>query len=79
MLFSLSVANGSLYEACRLIANRWNNGANSNQLYRPEASRLLTVAPADRLRQKESLRRVRGAAARIVSSSKIASATSGRK
>jgi hypothetical protein len=25
----------------------WNNGANSNQLYRPEASRLLTVAPAD--------------------------------
>jgi hypothetical protein len=25
----------------------WNNGANSNQLYRPEASRLLTGAPAD--------------------------------
>jgi hypothetical protein len=25
----------------------WNNGTNSNQLYRPEASRLLTGAPAD--------------------------------
>jgi hypothetical protein len=25
----------------------WNNGANSNQLYRPEASRFLTGAPAD--------------------------------
>jgi hypothetical protein len=25
----------------------WNNGANSNQLYRPEVSRLLTGAPAD--------------------------------
>jgi hypothetical protein len=27
----------------------WNNGASSNQLYRPEASRLLTGAPADKL------------------------------
>jgi hypothetical protein len=26
----------------------WNNGANSNQLYRPEASRFLTGAPVDR-------------------------------
>jgi hypothetical protein len=26
----------------------WNNGTNSNQLYRPEASRLLTGAPADK-------------------------------
>jgi hypothetical protein len=25
----------------------WNNGANSNSLYRPEASRFLTGAPAD--------------------------------
>jgi hypothetical protein len=25
----------------------WNNGANSNPLYRPEASRFLTGAPAD--------------------------------
>jgi hypothetical protein len=49
---SLSIANGSLYEACRLRANRWtkigwNDSVNSNQLYRPEASRILTEAPAD--------------------------------
>jgi hypothetical protein len=31
----------------------WNNGANSNQLYRPEASRLLTGAPADINKCKE--------------------------
>jgi hypothetical protein len=30
----------------------WNNGASSNQLYRTEASRLLTGAPADRSRGK---------------------------
>jgi len=58
MSIGLSIASGSLYEACRLRANRWtkadrtkmgwNNGANSNQLYRSEASRLLTGAPADK-------------------------------
>jgi len=57
MSIGLSIASGSLYEACRLRANRWtkadrtkmgwNNGANSNQLYRPEASRLLTEPPTD--------------------------------
>jgi hypothetical protein len=31
----------------------WNNGANSNQLNRPEASRLLTGAPADINKCKE--------------------------
>jgi hypothetical protein len=33
----------------------WNSGANSNQLYRPEASRLLTGAPADNLNPIEHL------------------------
>jgi hypothetical protein len=34
---------GSLHEACRLRADGWdkNNGASSDQLHRPEASRLL--------------------------------------
>jgi hypothetical protein len=34
---------GNLHEACRLRADGWdkNNGASSDQLHRPEASRLL--------------------------------------
>jgi hypothetical protein len=40
---SNSLGYGSLHKACRLRADGWdeNNGASSDQLHRPEASRLL--------------------------------------